>query len=521
MLRLNIDAKTVDRCHEIADNITSRVMEELSSLSTVAIERTVARFAGVDGVTGDGVPLPNVLVDHLVQKGKIHDGVAIHLANACLALGKTPVQVAQMVAGGETDISSLEWQGTQEVTKKAREMVQDCLDKIKARRAEREALLEELPVTQTPWLYVICATGNIHEDAVQGRLAASQGADVIAVIRSTGQSLLDFVPHGLTTEGFGGTYATQANFRLMREALDEESRKLGRYVRLVNYCSGLCMPEIAYMGAVERLDMMLNDAMYGILFRDINMERTFVDQNFSRMINAYAGIIINTGEDNYLTTVEAFDAGPQVLASQFMNYHFAKKAGLKDEQIGLGHAFEIDPGIQDELKLRAGHGAPGPPAVPRLPHQVYAAYGAQNRRYFLFPRARFKASTWCQCSQARPSTLWACSLKPSTRPSSKTGTFQSSRLPTCGGLPSTWGTISRSNPAGCLRRVPQASWRTPSKLLEEVNQEGLFAAISEGVFAGVKRQRTGGKGREGVFKKSRWYFNPVEAALRAELLGVS
>ena len=172
-------------------------------------------------------------------------------------------------------------------------MVQDCLDKIKARRAEREALLEELPVTQTPWLYVICATGNIHEDAVQGRLAASQGADVIAVIRSTGQSLLDFVPHGLTTEGFGGTYATQANFRLMREALDEESRKLGRYVRLVNYCSGLCMPEIAYMGAVERLDMMLNDAMYGILFGDINMERTFVDQNFSRMINAYAGIILN------------------------------------------------------------------------------------------------------------------------------------------------------------------------------------------------------------------------------------
>ena len=42
---------------------------------------------------------------------------------------------------------------------------------------------------------------------------------------------------------------------------------LGRYVRLVNYCSGLCMPEIAAMGALERLDMMLNDAMYGVLFK--------------------------------------------------------------------------------------------------------------------------------------------------------------------------------------------------------------------------------------------------------------
>jgi beta-lysine 5,6-aminomutase alpha subunit len=48
------------------------------------------------------------------------------------------------------------------------------------------------------------------------------------------------------------------------------SEKLGRYLQQTNYSSGLCMPEIAYLGAVERLDMLLNDAMYGILFRDIN-----------------------------------------------------------------------------------------------------------------------------------------------------------------------------------------------------------------------------------------------------------
>ncbi len=50
---------------------------------------------------------------------------------------------------------------------------------------------------------------------------------------------------------------------------------------LTNYASGLCMPEIASMAALERLDMLLNDSMYGILFRDINMKRTFVDQHFS------------------------------------------------------------------------------------------------------------------------------------------------------------------------------------------------------------------------------------------------
>ena len=70
-------------------------------------------------------------------------------------------------------------------------------------------------------------------------------------IRSTAQSLLDYVPYGATTEGYGGTYATQENFRIMRAALDEAGEEMGRYIRLVNYASGLCMPEIAALGALE------------------------------------------------------------------------------------------------------------------------------------------------------------------------------------------------------------------------------------------------------------------------------
>ena len=41
-------------------------------------------------------------------------------------------------------------------------------------------------------------------------------------------------------------------------------------MRLSSFCSGLCMPEIAAMGAIEGFDNMVNDALYGILYRDIN-----------------------------------------------------------------------------------------------------------------------------------------------------------------------------------------------------------------------------------------------------------
>jgi beta-lysine 5,6-aminomutase alpha subunit len=155
------------------------------------------------------------------------------------------------------------------------------------------------------------------------------------------------VPYGATTEGFGGTFATQENFRIMRKALDEVGEEVGRYIRLCNYCSGLCMPEIAVMGALEGLDVMLNDALYGILFRDINMQRTLVDQYMSRVINGFAGVIINTGEDNYLTTADAVEEAHTVLASDLINEQLALLAGLPEEQMGLGHAFEMDPMLEN------------------------------------------------------------------------------------------------------------------------------------------------------------------------------
>jgi len=131
------------------------------------------------------------------------------------------------------------------------------------------------------------------------------------------------------------------------QALDEASERLGRYVMLTNYASGLCMPEIATTAALERLDMLLNDSMYGILFRDINMKRTFVDQHFSRMLNAYSGIVINTGEDNYLTTADAVEQAHAVLASQFINEEFAHRAGMPDRQIRFGRRIRNQPGPRD------------------------------------------------------------------------------------------------------------------------------------------------------------------------------
>src|SRR5258708_31952507 len=128
----------------------------------------------------------------------------------------------------------------------------------------------------------------------------------------------------------------------MREAMDEWSEQHGRYIRLSSFCSGLCMSEIAAMGALEGFDNMVNDALYGILYRDINIVRGLIDQRVSRMINGWFGVTINTREDNYLRTADAVEAAPSVTASQFINHQLARDSGVPAAPIRLRAAFRTD-----------------------------------------------------------------------------------------------------------------------------------------------------------------------------------
>ncbi|MBQ1638009.1 MAG: lysine 5,6-aminomutase subunit alpha, partial [Bacteroidales bacterium] len=341
--KLGLDQRKVDRARQLARTIAEDVQSFADGYTTVAVERTICRLLGIDGVDENQVPLPNVVVDSLKDAGVLGQGVMFYMGNAMVATGKTPQEIAEAVAAGTLDLVKVPAASPKKAEEALHPVIMGSIERIRARRNRREQYLKTLGEGPKPYLYIIVATGNIYEDVVQAEAGARQGADVIAVIRTTGQSLLDYVPYGATTEGFGGTFATQENFRIMRSALDKVGEEVGRYIRLCNYCSGLCMPEIAIMGAFEGLDVMLNDALYGILFRDINMQRTLVDQFFSRVINGFAGVIINTGEDNYLTTADAVEAAHTVLASDIINEQLALLAGLPEEQMGLGHAFEMDP----------------------------------------------------------------------------------------------------------------------------------------------------------------------------------
>ena len=388
--KLDLDPGVVAACRQAARKISDDVLERIDGHTTVSVERSITRLLGVDGANDLDVPLPNVLVDHVHDGGGLGRGIAHWLGNAMLRTGRTPQQIAEAVSAGELDLLTLGHtdesaasNGLGAVTAIQERVSRECaqrLHEINARFDERRAMRERLGETPTPLRYVLTATGDVYEDVVHAKAVAQAGGDIVAVIRSTAQSLLDYVPYGPTTEGYGGTFATQANFKIMREAMDEWSEQHGRYVRLSSFCSGLCMSEIAAMGAWEGFDNMVNDALYGILYRDINIVRGLIDQRISRMINGYFGVTINTGEDNYLRTADALEAAPSVTASQFVNYELARASGVPDAQIALGDAFEIDVPVRNGLLYESGAGAAHARVVPRLPGQVHAADAPHGRQ---------------------------------------------------------------------------------------------------------------------------------------------
>lgn len=512
---LRLDPRQVRRARALAARAALPIDELARSHTTVSLERATLRLAGLTGADPDGIPWVNRLVDAVAAGPGLGHGAAAVVFDAIRrGIATDLAGLARAAGAGTLDLRVPDRAGP--ALRDARRAIRAGLVSIDRQRRRRERLVARWGDPPTPWVYLIVATGDIYEDIPQAQAAARAGADVVAVIRSTGQSLLDYVPEGATREGYAGTYATQENFRLMRAALDEVSAETGRYVRLTNYASGLCMPEIAVLAGLERLDMMLNDCMYGIIFRDINPRRTFVDQRFSRMVHARAGIVINTGEDNYLTTADAVDAAHTVVVSQLLNERLALDAGLGSWQLGLGHAFEIDPLLPGSFRTELAHALliralfPDAPLkyMPPTKHMtgdIFAGYlldGFFNLAGLLTGQGILLVGMMTEGIVTPFLADRDLALRNLAYVRNATaGLAEDFRPPR----------------QGYLARRAAAVLDEAVTLLDRIAAEGLLPAIAAGTFGVTRRPADGGRGQEGVWVREAGYANPAEELLESGL----
>ena len=517
--KLTIDPEQVALARRLASEAGRPIVEMAKAHTTVSVERAVLRLAGLAGADPDGMPLVNRVVDTVRAQTGLEHGVSLPAWDALITGGYPDLAaLAADVVAGRVSFRL----PTGPDAEAARELAGNALAggfaKIAANRAARDRMIAETADPRKPWMYLIVATGDIYEDIPQAQAAAREGADVVAVIRSTGQSLLDYVPEGPTREGFAGTYATQENFRLMRAALDEVSRELGRYVRLTNYASGLCMPEIASLAGLERLDMMLNDSMYGIIFRDINPRRTMIDQRFSRQIHARAGIIINTGEDNYLTTADPVDGAHTVIVSQLLNEFFGKEAGLADGQLGLGHAFEIGPDLPDSFLLELAHAQLVRELFPHAPLKYMPPTKHMSGNIFAgyLLDAFFNLVAMMTEQEILLIGMMTEGIHTPFLSDRDLALENAHYVRNAAGR---LGESFRPEPGGFIDRRAHQVLDESVELLRRIGAEGLLNAIAGGTFGITKRPPDGGRGLDGVIAKADGYYNPASEILERPAAG--
>lgn len=167
------------------------------------------------------------------------------------------------------------------------------------------------------------------------RMAAWHGADHIMVIRTAGQSHFDGLIEG-TPQGVGGVPITRKQVRAHRKACDLIEEEVGRDINYHSYISGIAGPEVAVMFVEEGVNGAHQDPQYNILYRNVNMIRSFVDAGESKKLMAWGEIAQIDGAHNANATAkDGWKVMPELMVQHAINALFSYRVGIKKENICL------------------------------------------------------------------------------------------------------------------------------------------------------------------------------------------
>ncbi len=179
------------------------------------------------------------------------------------------------------------------------------------------------------------ASGRFEDDLRRMRMAAWHGADHIMVIRTAGQSHIDGLLEG-TPEGVGGVPITRKQLRATRKALDFIEDEVSRPINLHSYVSGVAGPEMAVLFAEEGVNGAHQDPQYNVLYRNVNMVRSFVDAAEAKTVMAQAGMVQIDGAHNAnATALEAWKVMPELLVQHAVNCAYSLRTGMDRRSICL------------------------------------------------------------------------------------------------------------------------------------------------------------------------------------------
>jgi beta-lysine 5,6-aminomutase alpha subunit len=234
------------------------------------------------------------------------------------------------------------------------------------------------------------------------------------------------------------------------------------------------------------------------------------------MINAYAEVIINTGEDNYLTTADAYIEGHTVLASQFINEQLGLMSGLREDQLGLGHAYEIDPDLENSMLYEIAKAQLSRDIFPNSPLKFMPPTKHMTGDIF---QGHVKDTLFNITSVLTGQEIHLLGMLTEAIHTpfmhDRAISIKSAKYV----KKATQGLMEEIEYSkdGKINQFAKKVLDDALIMLKEVSNIGLEEAFSKGMFANIKRFLDGGKGLDGVVVKSDAYYNPFMERMEKEL----
>jgi D-ornithine 4,5-aminomutase subunit beta len=341
------------------------------------------------------------------------------------------------------------------------------------------------------------------------------------VIRTSGQSHYDGLIEG-TPQGSGGVPITRKQVRAQRKALDLIEDEVGRPINYHSYVSGVAGPDIAVMFAEEGVNGCHQDPQYNVIYRNINMLRSFVDAAESKQLIAWGNMAQIDGAHNANATArDAWKVMPELMVQHAINALYSHKVGVPKENICLS---TVPPTA-----------TPGPCVYMDLP------YAVALRRLFTGYRMRAQMNTKYIESSTREATVthvlnMVVSVLTSADIQSTITPDEGRNVPwhifnieacdtakqTLVGLDGLMEMVELKKDGYLTEKSRELTERAVLFLEEMIEKGGYFAAVESGMFVdsgcfperngdGIARKLEGGIGAGTVFKREADYMAPVTA----------
>lgn len=363
------------------------------------------------------------------------------------------------------------------------------------------------------------ASGRFEDDIRRMRMAAWHGADHLMVIRTTGQSHIDGLMEG-TPEGVGGVPITRKQIRASRKACDMIEDEVGRPINFHSYVSGVAGPEVAVLFAEEGINGAHQDPQYNVLYRNVNMYRSFVDAAEAKKVMAGAQIFQIDGAHNANATAKAgWLVMPELMVQHGLNCAFSVAAGMDKDLIGLS---TVPP-----------NAPPAPKLWYDLPYAValrdffseYKMRAQQNTRYI---EADIEEAVRTHTVDTLISMLTRADIQSTITPDEgRNVPWHYNNIRGVQTVKQTWAaldgikellTLNHGGPLGEM--VRDIKERAVAFLEEVIEVGGYFAAVEKGFFVdsakypnrngdGIARDGKGGVGADSIIECASDYMAPV------------